>query len=641
MTNASNLPPRPGEGRGGGAFVLGTAGHIDHGKSTLVKALTSIDPDRLEEEKRRGMTIDLGFAYLDLESGRRAAIVDVPGHQRFLKNMLAGVHGMDAVMLVIAADEGPMPQTHEHLAIIDLLQIRHGVVVLTKTDLVDPAWLELVRAEVAQLLLGTSLMAAPIVAVSSTTGQGIDALRRTLDDELANTESRIDLGRPRLPVDRSFAVAGFGTVVTGTLVGGTLSRGAEVTIWPSGQAARIRGLQQHNRELEVARPGTRAAVNLSGLDHGQLRRGDVLGMPGSLRVSRRLDARLVVLPQASAPLVHRQRLLLYHGTAEYMVELSLLEGDELRPGAAGLGQIFAEAPVVALDGDRFILRIPSPAETVAGGVILDIAPRRHRRRDRAVLDQLATRKGADLATAVVLELAKQPGGLTEGELFARLPSSKDQLGDVLSRLGRDGALHHVGSRWVTQANWEALARRITEFLEAYHRAHPLRRGMPREELRSKAGLSGETLAGVTAAMIAAGVVVETGAEVALGTHHQGLTPEQESAAAALLEELELQPFSPPPLGELLRRHGLTPALLQYLVSEGRVVRLNDDTVLARSAYDEAVKRLTTHLAEHRTLTVAAARDVLGSSRRYVLPLLEWLDAQKITRRVGDDRILRR
>ena len=357
-----------------GSFVVGTAGHIAHGKSTLVLALTKIDPDRLEEEKRRGMTIDLGFAYMQLPSGRRVGIVDVPGHRRFLKNMLAGVHGMDAVLLVIAADEGPMPQTREHLAIIDLLGIEHGVVVLTKADLVDDAWLGLVRDDVRALVAASALRQAPIVAVSSSTGFGLDELRTALDAELAKTAPRPDVGRPRLPVDRSFAMSGFGTVVTGTLVGGALQQGAELALLPAGRRVRIRGLQQHNRPVEEARPGSRTAVNLSGLDHSEVRRGDVLALPGTLPSSRRLDARLVVLPGV-LPLRHHQQLQMYHETSEVMIELNLLERDELRGGEAGWVQLFATQPVVALDGDRFILRVPSPAATVAGGVIVDSAIR--------------------------------------------------------------------------------------------------------------------------------------------------------------------------------------------------------------------------------------------------------------------------
>jgi selenocysteine-specific elongation factor len=622
-----------------GSFVVGTAGHIDHGKSALVKALTHTDPDRLEEEKRRGMTIDLGFAYLQLPSGRRVGIVDVPGHQRFLKNMLAGVHGMDAVLLVIAADEGPMPQTREHLAIVDLLGIEHGLVVLSKADLVDDAWLSMVRAEVAGMLGGTSMKAAPIVAASSTTGAGLEEIRQALDAELAKTTPRPDVGRPRLPVDRSFAMSGFGTVVTGTLVGGALRQGAELALLPAGRRVRIRGLQQHNQSVGEARPGSRTAVNLSGLDHSQVHRGDVLALPGTLPASRRLDARLTVLPGVP-PLRHHQRLLMYHETAEVMIELALLEGDELRGGAAGWVQLFAAQPLVVLDGDRFILRVPSPPSTVAGGVIVDSAPRRHRRRDPAVLRDLAARERADPKIAAVLELGKHPWGLLDAELAGRLGVTAARIAEIVAPLVDLGAVRRLGSRSLTRDQWERAVSGVINELNGHHAAQPLRRGIPKEELRGRTGIPAELLSDLLTELAADGSVVERGGEVAAATHHPSLSAAQESEIAAMVAELEGQPFNPPPLPELIRRYQLTPALLQYLVADGRLVRVNDDTAFARSAYDDAVRRLRLHLTEHRTLTVAAARDVLGSSRRYVLPLLEWLDAQKITRRVGDDRILR-
>jgi selenocysteine-specific elongation factor len=624
----------------GASFVVGTAGHIDHGKSALVKALTQIDPDRLEEEKRRGMTIDLGFAYMTLPSGRRVGIIDVPGHRRFLKNMLAGVHGMDAVLLVIAADEGPRPQTREHLAIIDLLGIEHGVVVLTKADLVDDAWLALVREEVAGLLGGTTLEQAPIVVASAVTGEGLTELQAALDGELANTVARPDVGRPRLPVDRSFAMSGFGTVVTGTLVGGPLRQGAEVSVLPAGRRVRIRGLQQHNQPVEEARPGSRTAVNLSGLDHSEVQRGDVLALPGTLPPSRRLDARLHVLPGATRPLRHRQRLLMYHETAEVMVEVSLLEGDELAPGETGWAQLFAAGPLVALDGDRFILRVPSPAATVAGGVIVDHAPRRHRRRDPALISNLAARERADPATAAVLELGKHPWGLRDGELARFLGVPSGQLVEVLAPLTQGGVVRRLRSGWLARDQWDGLQSRVTTSLEAYHQAQPLRRGMPKEELRSRTSIPADLFAEVLGQLVDDSRIVQQGGEVAVASRKLFLSTEQETLLGAFLAELGSQPFNPPPLADLLRRHPLTPALLQYLVAAERIVRVNEDTVFVRSAYDEAVRLLRAHLAEHRTLTVAAARDLLGSSRRYVLPLLEWLDAQKITRRVGDDRILR-
>jgi selenocysteine-specific elongation factor len=625
---------------GGASFVVGTAGHIDHGKSALVKALTQIDPDRLEEEKRRGMTIDLGFAYMTLPSGRRVGIIDVPGHQRFLKNMLAGVHGMDAVLLVIAADEGPRPQTREHLAIIDLLGIEHGVVVLTKADLVDDAWLALVREEVAGLLAGTTLQQAPIVAVSSVTGEGLTELQAALDGELANTIARPDVGRPRLPVDRSFAMSGFGTVVTGTLVGGALRQGVEVSVLPAGRRVRIRGLQQHNQPVEEARPGSRTAVNLSGVDHSEVQRGDVLALPGTLPPSRRLDARLHVLPGAAQPLRHRQRLLMYHETSEVMVEISLLEGDALAPGETGWAQLFAAGPLVALDGDRFILRVPSPAATVAGGVVVDHAPRRHRRRDPALISNLAARERADPATAAVLELRKHPWGLRDGELARFLGVPTGQLVEVLAPLTQAGVVRRMPSGWLARDQWDGVQSRVVASLEAYHEAQPLRRGMPKEELRSRTSIPADLFAEALGQLADERRIVDRGGEVALSSHKLLLSTEQETLLGGFLAELESQPFNPPPLVELLRRHPLTPALLQYLVADGRIVRVNDDTVFARSAYDEGVRLLRAHLAEHRTLTVATARDLLGSSRRYVLPLLEWMDAQKITRRVGDDRILR-
>jgi len=366
----------------------------------------------------------------------------------------------------------------------------------------------------------------------------------------------------------------------------------------------------------------------------------VLALPGTLAPSRRLDARLHVLSGAAQPLRHRQRLLMYHETAEVMVEISLLERDELAPGDTGWAQLFAAGPLVALDGDRFILRVPSPAATVAGGVIVDRAPRRHRRRDPALISNLAARERADPATAAVLELGKHPWGLRDKELARFLGVPSGQLAEVLAPLTEGGVVRRMPSGWLARDQWDGLQSRVTTSLEAYHEAQPLRRGMPKEELRSRTSIPAEVFAEVLGLLADEGRIVERGGEVAVASHKQLLSREQETLIGEFLAELESQPFNPPPLADLLRRHPLTPALLQYVVVDGRIVRLNEDTVFARSAYDEAVRLLRAHLTAHRTLTVAAARDLLGSSRRYVLPLLEWMDAQKITRRVGDDRILR-
>lgn len=621
------------------AYVVGTAGHIDHGKSTLVKALTGIDPDRLEEEKRRGMTIDLGFAYFDLPSGRHVGIVDVPGHQRFLKNMLAGVHGIDAVLLVIAADEGPMPQTREHLAIVDQLEVEHGVIVLSKADLVEPEWMQLVREDIRGLLRPTRLRDKPLVAVSSTTGMGLDELRDALDAELAGAMPRPDLGRPRLPVDRSFAIAGFGTVVTGTLVGGTLRLNDDLVVMPKGRRVRVRGLQQHNRDVPEARPGNRTAVNLVGVDRREVSRGDVLAPPGQLKASRRLDARVTVLEGPHA-IRHRERLLLYHGTMEVPVEAILLDADDIKPGETGWAQLYAGSPLVAVPGDHVILRRPAPAATVAGGVIVDVSPRRHRRHDAQVLADLERRRTQDPGAALAAELAKHPHGQRRADLLRTAAGDPETVRAALDQLVREGGAVELGLLVLARDVFGRLGDRVTSALSAYHSAHPLRLGMAREELRSRTGMPAAVYAEVMARLAADGVVVDRGADTALPSHAPQLPKDEQARIEAALRELTAAGFAPPALSDLVGRHGLTPEQVQYLVTTGRLVRVAEDTAFAPEAYAQALAKIRSHLAAHERITVAEARDLLQSSRKYVLPLLEWLDAQKITRRVGDDRILR-
>ena len=626
---------------GRASYVVGTAGHVDHGKSALVRALTGTDPDRLEEEKRRGMTIDLGFAALDLPGGNHVAFVDVPGHHRFLKNMLAGVHGFDAVLFVVAADEGPMPQTREHLAIIELLGIAHGVVALTKIDLVDEEWRGLVTAEVRESLMGSRLREAAIVPVSSLTGAGLVDLRAELERLLAAVPPRIDIGRPRLAVDRSFAMAGFGTVVTGTLVDGQLGVAAELLILPGGQRARVRGLQQHGRSVDLALPGSRTAVNLSGVERRELGRGDVLAVPGSLATARRIDARLSVLQDASRPLRHRDRLLLYHGTAELPVEVVLLGGDELPPGRSGLAQLHLQEPLAAVALDRFILRIPSPAATVAGGVILDMNPRRHRRRDRAVMAELEARDGQAPRQRLEAELARNANGMTAHDIALRLGLSVEEAQTLIGQLVESKAAVGLADRFLSLAAWDRIQSRMLSVLSSFHASAPLRQGMPREELRSRGGIPAAVFAAAVARMAAERLLqLVPGGLLALPAHRPRLSENDGRRVEEALEELRASGLSPPPLSDWMRRHGLNAELFTYLVQEGRVIRVGPETAFARPVYDQAVERLRAHLHDHQAVSVAQARDLLGSSRRYVLPLLEWLDAQKVTRRVGDDRILR-
>jgi selenocysteine-specific elongation factor len=609
-------------------FVIGTAGHIDHGKSTLIIALTGIDPDRLAEEKRRGMTIDLGFAHLRLPSGLEVGIVDVPGHARFIRNMLAGTHGLDLVMLVIAADEGVMPQTREHLEIIDLLDVRRGVVVLTKVDLVDAEWLDLVKSEVAQAMNGTSLEAAPIVPFSAVSGEGKAELLAALDALLAIAPPRPDVGRPRLPIDRAFTMSGFGTVVTGTLVDGSLNLGEELHVVPGGRAVRVRGLQQHNRKVDTASPGSRVAANLTGVEKDQLVRGDVLARPKTLEATRRVDATVRVLASASHPLRHGSELLLHTGTAEVGCRVIVLDSDEIAAGKDGWVQLYLDRPIAASEHDRFILRIPSPSATIAGGTFVDVKPRRHARHDSDVRESLERRAAGEVLQE---ELRKYPRGVTVAALLkATLAPEADMAGLNARRIGD----------WLYDAGaWGAITERAARELAEYHAAHPLRPGMAREELRSRLGVPPASFSSVVQGLLQDGLAVESDGSLAVPGHrvevHAG-----DGTAAALVELLGRQPFAPPSLSEAAQQTGATSEVVRALAQRGEIVRLSDDIAFTKGAFEDAVAIVKEIISTTGSITVAQLRDRMGASRRPVLALLEHLDAQHVTRRVGDARVLR-
>jgi len=610
------------------SFVVGTAGHIDHGKSTLITALTGIDPDRLAEEKRRGMTIDLGFANLTLPSGREIGIVDVPGHARFMRNMLAGAHGLDAVLLVVAADEGVMPQTREHLEIVDLLEVRRGIVVLTKVDLVDREWLELIKVDVRDAIKGSSIEGAPMIAVSAVTGEGLADLVAALDDLLGRTEPRPDLGRPRLPVDRVFTMTGFGTVVTGTLVDGSLSVGDEMEVAPGGRVARIRGLQRHNRPADTVGPGSRVAANLGGVDKGDIARGDVLARPRSVQPVRRADARLRVLGSAPAPLRHGAEVLLHTGTAEVGGRVIVLEGDGLAPGSEGWVQLYLDRPIAAAEGDRFVLRVPSPAMTVAGGTFVDVAPRKHPRHDSAVRESLARRAAGNVLEE---ELRKYPRGVTVTALLKATIAPDSDVGRLSARRFGD---------WIYSVEaWSAIASRATDELRAYHGAFPLRPGMGREELRSRLGVPAASFGAVVQGLVEDGRAVERNGSLAAPGHKVALETEA-GPASALLLVLGRQPFAPPSLPEAMQETGASAEIVRALAQRGDIVRVSDDVAFTKSAYESAIALVKEIVAATGSVTVAQLRDRMGASRRPVLALLEHLDAQRVTRRVGDARLLR-
>lgn len=610
------------------SFVVGTAGHIDHGKSTLITALTGIDPDRLAEEKRRGMTIDLGFAHMTLPSGREIGLVDVPGHARFMRNMLAGAHGLDAVLLVVAADEGVMPQTREHLEIIDLLEVRGGLVVLSKLDLVEREWVELVKADVVKVTRGTSLEGAPAIAVSATTGEGLSALAAALDELLENAKPRPDVGRPRLPIDRVFTMTGFGTVVTGTLVDGRLSVGDELEVVPSGRLVRVRGLQRHNVKVDAVAPGNRVATNLIGVEKSELARGDVLAIPHMLQPARRIDAEVRVLASAPQPVRHGAELLLNTGTVEVSSRVIMLEGDELAPGGKGWVQLYLERPIAAAADDRFVLRVPSPSQTVAGGRFVDVAPRKHPRHDSAVRESLVRRAAGSVLQE---ELRKYPRGVTVSSLLKATLAPQADLDHLHAR--------RLGDWLYSDEAWNAIATRAASEVQAFHNAHPLRAGMAREELRSRLGVPPASFASVLQGLLEEGRIVERDGSLASPQHKVELEISG-GPAAELLELLGRQPYAPPSLPEAMQQTGATEEMVRALVQRGDLVRASSDIAFTKDAYESAVALVTEIAAANGTVTVAQVRDRMGASRRPVLALLEYLDAQRVTRRVGDARVLR-
>jgi selenocysteine-specific elongation factor len=611
------------------SFVVGTAGHIDHGKSTLIQALTGIDPDRLEEEKRRGMTIDLGFAYLTLPSGRLVGIVDVPGHARFIRNMLAGVHGLDAVLLVVAADEGVMPQTVEHLEIVDLLEIRRGLALVTKMDLVEPEWLDLVTAELSETLGRTSLRDVEILPVSAVTGEGLDDLKLRLDALLAAAPEREDRKRPRVPIDRVFTISGFGTVVTGTLVDGSLRVGEDVELQPSGRRVRIRGLQQHGKRVDQAQPGSRVAANLVGVEKEDLHRGEVLARAGTIAATRRMDASVRVLADSPRPLRHGAQLLLHTGTVEVAARAIVLGGDEIEPGSGGWVQLYLARPVAVSEGDRFVLRLPTPSATIAGGMFADINPRRHPRHDESVWESLERRAAGDVLQE---ELRKYPRGITvQGLLRATLAEHADVSALAARRAGQ----------WLFAPEaWAGIGSRAHRALEDYHRAHPLRAGMPREELKSRLGLAPAVFGPAVTELARDGVLADRGGELALPAHRVEIDPAAGGPAGRLLELLGAQRFAPPSLAEAMREAGASAEVVRALAQKGELVRLSEDVAFTRPAYEAAVAMVREMGAGDGAVTVASLRDRMGASRRPVLALLEYLDAQRITRRTGDQRVLR-
>ncbi len=614
--------------------VIGTAGHIDHGKSTLVQALTGINPDRLIEEQKRGMTIELGFAWLTLPSGREASVVDVPGHERFIRHMLAGAGGVDVALLVVAADEGVMPQTREHLDILDLLGVSRGVVALTKSDLVDDEWVALVQEDVRASLAHTTLKGVELIPVSATTGAGLDDLRAALDRALDAAPPHADRARPHLPVDRVFTLTGFGTVVTGTLLDGSFGVGQDVEIAPRATRARIRGLQAHKTTLERALPGGRVAINLAGVSTEEVARGDVLALPGLLPPASLLDVRLRAVGDLVAPLTHNMPVTVHTGAAEVAAKLSLLDHETLGAGDEGWVQLRLASPIAVGRGDRVVLRRPSPSATLAGGMVVDAHPARHRRFVAGVLQHLETLAAGTPEERIQDALA---GSVFRsiGDVAARADLSPDEAAAMLTALGEAGTMHQAGALWSSASTWAAVSAAARALLAPYHERYPWRRGLSSEEMRTRLRLAPEVWGAAGGALMAEDVVKVWGDVVGLHEHTPHLSPGQEGRAAAVRTALAAAPYTPPTLGDI---PGVDAALLEALGESGEIVEIAPGLYLGRAAYDAMVAATLEIIDEADVVTVAALRDRFGTSRKYALAILEHLDDERITRRAGDNRV---
>ncbi|HEX2239789.1 MAG TPA: selenocysteine-specific translation elongation factor [Actinomycetota bacterium] len=603
--------------------VIGTAGHVDHGKSTLVQRLTGMDPDRFAEEKARGLTIDLGFAWMTLPSGVELGIVDVPGHERFIKNMLAGAGGITLCLFVVAANEGWKPQSAEHLAILDVLGISHGVVALTKSDTVEPAELDQVATAVKQRLAPSSLANASVIPCSATTGEGIDDLIAAVDELVSHAPPAADRARPRLWIDRVFTIAGAGTVVTGTLAGGRFTVGDEVEITPQRHHARVRSIQNHKKQVQEIGPGNRVALNLAGIDRDALARGQAVVKPGAWRVTSRMDCLIQVLDPAITGADHRLEEkgahLLYAGSAETPVRLKLLDGDAIAPGASGYAQLLLRDPLPLARGDRFVLRDAGRILTFGGGVVVDpLAPAARRGdRDRVeLLSNLARTTDAEAVAALV----GAEGMLEAADATARIGSS--ELPAEVSRLG---------SVLVSSERLVELQDKLRAVLATYHAANPLERGMPRTQLRVALDVADDVFEEL---LVGTRGVVPEAALVRLAAHEVELDPEQKRVRGELLARINRGAFSPPLASEL----DVAPGLLRALVDSGELVKVGNFYLTTNRAI-EARSTVRAEIVASGPLTVAAIRDLLKTSRKYAVPLCEWLDSTGATRRQGDLRVL--
>jgi selenocysteine-specific elongation factor len=629
-------------------IILGTAGHIDHGKSSLVKALTGTDPDRLKEEKERGITLDLGFASLDLPGGNRLGIVDVPGHEGLIKNMLAGVGGIDIVMLVIAADEGIMPQTREHLAICDLLHVKKGLIALTKMDMVEKDWLALAQEEVRDFVKGTFLEKSPIVAVSSKTGENLPVLVQELAKLANEVLPKSSNGILRLPIDRVFTMKGFGTVITGTLLSGTISTEQEVEILPRGIKTKVRGIQSHNLAVQRSVAGQRTAVNLQGVEKDQLARGDTIVSAGFFTPTRTLDAKLDLLKQAPRGLKTGSRIRFYNSTQESIGRITLLGANELAPGQEAYVQFRFEQPVIVQHGDRYILRFYSPMETLGGGMVLNPHPRRHKQAMMGEsLKNLEVLERGTIEDRLALYISGRGlAGMEEAEAIGTVAADKQEITTALASLTQKKGALRVDNLYVHTSHLAALEKKALDIIAKYHKDNPLKPGLEKEELKGmlRMRLSPKVLNLTIDGLVKKKQVETDGSRLRLPGFKAAVGKDQSAFKDKIVEAIRKGGSQPPLREELPALFGITDKdakdLLKLLAEEGRTVRINDSLHLHKDTLETIKADLKKHLEVKKEITMAEFRDIAKTSRKFAVPIMEYFDSQKLTQRVGDKRVLR-
>ena len=631
--------------------IIGTAGHIDHGKTTLIKALTGRDTDRLKEERERGISIELGFTYFDLPSGRRAGIIDVPGHERFIKNMLAGAGGIDAVILVIAADEGVMPQTREHLNILSLLQVKKGIIALTKKDMVDQEWLEMIIEQVREETAGTFLEDASIIPVSSISGEGLKELIAEIDSVTEIVEEKDAHKIFRLPADRAFTITGFGTVVTGTLISGSINEGDRIEIYPRKTETRVRSIQVHEKNVKTAYAGQRVAINIANIKLDEIRRGDILAQPGCMEPTMMLDARLEILKNADKTIDNRDRLRFYHGTSEIMCRVVLLDREELKPGESAFVQLRLEEETTCMKGDRFVIRTYSPMLTIGGGTVLDPNPPKRKRFKEEVIDELKIKEQGNPTEVVERYLIqnsdkfpekktvlKAAGNMT-AELYDKIAAELLEKKLITEfRLGDETYILHA--KYLRDVETK-----LTELLESYHRRNPLKSGISKEELRTKVfeGMKPRLADMVFGYFEDGGIIRLENQYAALSGFKVQFNKQQEHIRGTILQEYKKNRFNPPRLSELAAANRLNINQCQEvyiaLIEMGELVKLDEDIAFSKDAYNEAAGLLRKYIKDNGSIQLGQFRDLLGTSRKYAMALLDYFDQNKITKRIGDNRVL--